>query len=348
LISAGASGSGASLPGIASLSANQAGTSRSGISAGKITITDDAAQRVATGEGALQALMGLNRSVAAEGDTSGRIDNRFEPNAAHATLAVTTAFAASAAPLAAKMVGDVGTAKQDTAQRAAYAYVDLANDAAQRGDTQAAQAYATKAQEEQAIANAWGDNGASRLALHGAAQGLIGGLAGGNAGALSSVSAVVGGNLGQQLGQSLGEEKADKQGLTGTARDSLINTYQQTLAGVGGGVAGLAATGATGQNGMAALASTAQGASTATTVDVLNRQLHPEEKARIKQLASGDATKEARLTAAACALAKCYAEYPENSAVSQPWKSCGVWRWPLPRDRDGRRLWLKFAAFGCA
>jgi hypothetical protein len=59
----------------------------------------------------------------------------------------------------------------------------------------------------------------------------------------------------------------------------------------------------------------AAGAATALNVDVNNRQLHPEEKARIKQLASGDPAKEARLTAAACALVKCYAEYPEDSAA---------------------------------
>jgi filamentous hemagglutinin len=132
LINAGGSGSGVSLTGVVSLSDNEARTSRSGISAAKITITDDAAQRVATGTGAVQALAGLNRNVAADGDTSGRIDNHFEPNATHATLAVTAAFTASAAPLAAKMVGDVAPVKQDTAQHAAYAYGDLAKDATQR------------------------------------------------------------------------------------------------------------------------------------------------------------------------------------------------------------------------
>ena len=88
---------------------------------------------------------------------------------------------------------------------------------------------------------------------------------------------MVGGNLGQQPGQTLGEAQADKLGLTGAARESLINTYQQTLAGVGGAVAGLAASGATGQNGVAALAGMSQGAGTATAVDVFNRQLHPKE-----------------------------------------------------------------------
>lgn len=46
-----------------------------------------------------------------------------------------------------------------------------------------------------------------------------------------------------------------------------------------------------------------------------NRQLHADEKLRIKELAQGDSQKEARLTAAACALVKCYAEYPKDSAA---------------------------------
>jgi filamentous hemagglutinin len=44
-----------------------------------------------------------------------------------------------------------------------------------------------------------------------------------------------------------------------------------------------------------------------------NRQLHSKERERIKELAAGDAVKEGRLTIAACALVKCYAEYTEDS-----------------------------------
>jgi filamentous hemagglutinin len=44
-----------------------------------------------------------------------------------------------------------------------------------------------------------------------------------------------------------------------------------------------------------------------------NRQLHADEKALIKTLAQGDPQKEYKLTAAACAMVKCYAEYPIGS-----------------------------------
>lgn len=167
----------------------------------------------------------------------------------HADLAITSAFTATAAPLAASLVGDIGKTKQDAAQREANAYALFAADAVKRGDSAEAQILSTKASEAQAVADSWGDNGANRLALHAAAQGLIGGLASGSTGVITSVSGVVGGNLGQQLGQKLGEAEADRQGLQGQARTDLINTYQNTLATVGGAVAGLAGSSVSGAGG---------------------------------------------------------------------------------------------------
>ncbi|MEX8501511.1 MAG: hemagglutinin repeat-containing protein [Leptothrix ochracea] len=76
------------------------------------------------------------------------------------------------------------------------------------------------------------------------------------------------------------------------------------------------------------LAATAAGSITGGTTggfiasqgDRFNRQLHISEQSRIKQLANGDPQKEARLTAAACALIKCYAEYPTDSLAYQELK----------------------------
>ncbi|CAG1771316.1 partial Toxin subunit YenC2, partial [uncultured bacterium] len=57
----------------------------------------------------------------------------------------------------------------------------------------------------------------------------------------------------------------------------------------------------------------ASGANIAYTADVFNRQLHDVEKLRIKELANGDAEKEARLTAAACTLIRCADGVPSDN-----------------------------------
>ena len=56
----------------------------------------------------------------------------------------------AAAPLAAKMVGDIAQAKQDAADLEAKAYADLAAKAKQAGNDQDEQAYKVKAAEAQA------------------------------------------------------------------------------------------------------------------------------------------------------------------------------------------------------
>nr|WP_061301690.1 hypothetical protein [Janthinobacterium agaricidamnosum] len=221
----------------------------------------------------------------------------------------------AAGPLLANKVGDIGKEKQDAAERDRTINQNLADEAKRNGDAENASRYQSLADQAKATADSWGDNGVNRLALHAASQGLIGALAGGGAGSLSGVAGVGGGNVGQQLGKSLGEAEAKKQGLTGAEADALVNTYQQALASLGGALGGLAAAGVSGQGGIDALGSVSQGSSSATAVDVFNRQLHATEKERIKQLANGDSTKEAKLTAAACAAVKCYAEYPVDSAV---------------------------------
>ncbi|MFW9327845.1 hypothetical protein ACN9OH_03870 [Glaesserella parasuis] len=55
-----------------------------------------------------------------------------------------------------------------------------------------------------------------------------------------------------------------------------------------------------------------QSAQMAWRTEKFNRQLHPDEKQRIKDLANGDKEKEASLTAAACALVHCSAQIPSD------------------------------------
>ena len=167
----------------------------------------------------------INRDVTTGVDTSGKIANNFDLKSAQATLAVTTAFMQAAAPLAANMVGDIGKQQQDAALADVVSNKNLAAVATANGDTQGAANYLALADQAQVNADSWGDNGSNRLALHAATEALIGGIAGGGSGALASAGGVVGGNLGQQLGLTLGTAEADKQGLTGAARDAFINTY---------------------------------------------------------------------------------------------------------------------------
>ncbi|PTB20309.1 hypothetical protein C9I57_14705 [Trinickia symbiotica] len=62
------------------------------------------------------------------------------------------------------------------------------------------------------------------------------------------------------------------------------------------------------------------GAKGALSADLYNRQFHEDEKQRIHKLAGNDSVEEARLTAAACAMTHCYAEYPEGSVTYQQLK----------------------------
>ena len=184
------------------------------------------------------------------------------------------------------MVGDYSQGQQDKAQREASAYTQAADTARKDNDASKAVEYDNKAKQAQTTADNWGDNGVYRLGLHAASQAAVGGAAGGGSGAASAGAGVIGGNLGQQAGQSLGEAEADRLGLDGQARKDLVNGYQQFLAtagGVLGGMAGGAAAGA--GNGTGALASAVQGGNAGYSVDVFNRQLHPEEKVLAKELA---------------------------------------------------------------
>ncbi|MCA1859153.1 hemagglutinin repeat-containing protein [Janthinobacterium sp. HSC-3S05] len=87
----------AGLPIIVGTSENSSSTTRSGISGGTLVITDDAAQRSATGKGVEEAIAGVNRDVTTGVDSSGKIGNNFDKAKLQATMDVTAAFAAAAA-----------------------------------------------------------------------------------------------------------------------------------------------------------------------------------------------------------------------------------------------------------
>jgi hypothetical protein len=303
-----------SLPSIVALSENSTSTTRSGISGGTIVITDDAAQRAATGKGADEAIAGVNRDVTTGVDSSGKIGNNFDKAGLQATMDVTKEFVKAAAPLVANWVGDIGAQKQKAAKNEIIRNKSLAEEAKRSGNEEEVARFEKLATQAKENYESWGDNGANRIALHAGTQGLIGALAGGGAGALGSASGVVGGNLGQKLGKELAEKEADRLKLGEVDRQILINSYQQTMASLGGAIGGIVVTGATGQSGTSALANIVQGSDSATVVDLYNRQLHDDEKKLIEKKSNGNIEGENRLKKAACYEVKCWAQYPVGSA----------------------------------
>jgi filamentous hemagglutinin len=135
---------------------------------------------------------------------------------------------------------------------------------------------------------AWSDGGANKVILHGlvgvATAALSGGdVLGGAAGAAASEA------TSKAMQDYLAKQGVDPYSALGKSLMSLASTA------IGGAVGGGA------------------GATTALQGEQYNRQLHQTEQDRIKQLAGGDPQKEADLSAAACALVHCSAEYAKDS-----------------------------------
>ncbi len=200
------------------------------------------------------------------------------------------------APTVAKIVGDIGSDLETEATKKAFLLTELAQQAKDRGDSVAAAELTVQANEAASTAAKWGDNGAYRVGLHAATQGMLGGLANGQAAAFESAAGVIGGNLGQQLAAQLGTAEADNLGLKGQEKAAFVNAFQQTGAVIGGMLAGAAAGNATGNNvDVGSVLAAAQGGQAAGVVDTYNRQLHVTEvkllAAKARQLAASSAQK---------------------------------------------------------
>ncbi|MFN5350363.1 MAG: hypothetical protein ACK5A0_12635, partial [Polaromonas sp.] len=136
----------------------------------------------------------------------------------------------------------------------------------------------------------WGEGGRYRVLLHTLAGGFSGGASGAAGAAASASAAPLMNQLQDGIASSL-----QTAGLSADAAKGIASSIAGlTAAGVGAAVGG------------------AQGAATAATVDFNNRQLHPLETQRIKELANGDPRKQARLTEAACALVRCADGVPKD------------------------------------
>lgn len=153
------------------------------------------------------------------------------------------------------------------------------------GDIASYEANHATTEEEQ---KSWQDGGTNKVLLHG----LVG-----------AATAALGGGSGLQ--GALGAAASER--ASGAMQDYLVqhgilpnDPKFKTLMQLGSVAVG-------------AVAGGGSGAATALQGEQFNRQLHETEKARIKALAGGDPQKEADLSAAACALVHCSAEYAKDS-----------------------------------
>uniref|UniRef100_UPI001BFEBB74 hemagglutinin repeat-containing protein n=1 Tax=Janthinobacterium sp. JC611 TaxID=2816201 RepID=UPI001BFEBB74 len=203
-----------SLPSIVALSENASSTTRSGISGGTLVITDDEAQRAATGKGADESVAGVNRDVTTGVDSSGKIGNNFDKAKLQATMDVTAAFAAAAAE-------KLGTYASDKLEEAEV----LAAEAHKLHETDPERSAELMRQSDELTKN-WKEDGLARVALHTA----IGGLAGGSNGALGAGAAALSTDtIAKQL------EQID---MPATLRDALTLAAGTVVGAVAGGATG--------------------------------------------------------------------------------------------------------------
>jgi len=170
-------------------------------------------------------------------------------------------------------------------QQAAKAIGDYAGNKSEslKTEAKAAMLNGDTARAEQLTAEAanWDEGGTYRVALH-AAAGALGGGVGGALGAAVSSAAM------PEISKAI-----NGMGLPDVVQKGLEQVVATALGAAVGGAAG---------------------AVSGVNVEANNRQMTHTEKDRIKALAKGDAQAEAKLTAAACALVHCSAEYAKGSA----------------------------------
>lgn len=132
---------------------------------------------------------------------------------------------------------------------------------------------------------AWSDSGRNKVLLHGLVGAAMAALGGGDA-----VQGALGAGTSEAMSSYLVSHAINPSSNEGKTLMQLASVAIGAAAGSGAGAA------------------------TALDGERFNRELHPDEQARIAELAGNDDIKLARLTAAACFLVQCYAEYPVDSA----------------------------------
>lgn len=275
---------------------SQASTTKAGISQANIKITDEDKQKQLTGKDTEQTIADLNRDVSTDKDTSGALTNKFDATRVQNEIDAQTAITETFGQQTAQAIGTYTQRKAEEYKKQAGDLIGKATDPNNGLTNDQRQALLAEAKQHTDEAEKWDEGGRYRVAMHTIAGGLVGNIAG-------AVSAAAVAGAAQKL-NDLQAHIADSLKDAGLPKDMANLASQlvtQTAAAGVGAVAG------------AATGSTVTGTSVGLNVDANNRTFHQEEIKKIDELAANDPQKKARLTAAGCALTKCYAEYPVDS-----------------------------------
>ncbi|MDO3569080.1 hypothetical protein Q3O89_22355, partial [Ralstonia pseudosolanacearum] len=188
--------------------------------------------------------------------------------------------ASAAGEAVTRTIGDIADSKRDDA-------LAEAEKAHKAGNEELANKYRAEADQ-------WKEGGEYRAGLHMAGGALVAGLGGGSA---------IGGAIGA--------------GAASLAAPQLTELADKVASSVGGGVAGQMAGNVVANVAAGAVGSVGggSGAFMGSNVDRYNRQLHPTEEQKLKELQKGKSPEEQRrLAAAECALVHCADGLPANDA----------------------------------
>ncbi|WP_081064354.1 hemagglutinin repeat-containing protein [Burkholderia stagnalis] len=235
-------------------SGSENATTRSGVSAGTINITNPAGQA--------QDLANLNRDTS---NLNGTVSKTPDVQHLLDKQADTMNAAQAAGQVVSQGIGAYADMKRDAALSTAKDATAAAKAAMQAGDTDTAEAYAAKASQALSDAKSWSEGGDSRALMHTAGGALIGGLGGG------SVFSTVGGATGAGLSSKLAPHtEAVSDSIAGATGSTLLgNVAGNILSGLGGALVGGSA-----------------GAAMASNVDLYNQSLDTKNKAAKKESVS--------------------------------------------------------------
>lgn len=185
------------------------------------------------------------------------------------------------------------TAAGEAVARDIGTYADKKRDAAQKlADGTADPELKAQYQKE---ADDWKEGGDYRAAMHAAGGAIVAGLGGGNA---------LGGALGAGATSKLG-------GVLNDLSDQIKNSHPTGNADIDQALAQIVATGV--GTAVGAAVGGSSGAFTGYNVDRFNRQLHPTEEQKLKQLQQGKSPEEQyKLAAASCTLVRCADGVPDG------------------------------------